>query len=55
MVTGQDLIGAGCKPGAQMKLMLDFARKLHFEGVEREEALKKTLAAFEGEGKRWTD
>ena len=55
MVTGQDLIGAGCKPGAQMKLMLDFARKLHFEGVEREEALEKTLAAFEGEGKRWTD
>ncbi|MBR4441859.1 MAG: CCA tRNA nucleotidyltransferase [Clostridia bacterium] len=46
MVTGQDLLDAGRRPGAQMKPMLDFARRLHFEGVDREEALARTLEEF---------
>ncbi|MBO4884148.1 MAG: CCA tRNA nucleotidyltransferase, partial [Clostridia bacterium] len=46
MVTGQDLLDAGRRPGARMKPMLDFARRLHFEGVDREEALARTLEEF---------
>ena len=48
MVSGQELIDAGCRPGAQMKAMLDYARGLHFEGVNREAALARTLARFAG-------
>ncbi len=46
MVTGDDLIRAGVVPGKQMKEMLAFARKLHFSGIERKNALHQTLIQF---------
>ena len=44
MVTGQDLIAAGLKPGPAFKGWLQRARELHFSGVERPAALRQVLA-----------
>lgn len=46
MVQGDDLIRAGVKPGPAMKDMLAFARKLHFSGIEKKNALQQTLKQF---------
>ena len=46
MVTGQDLIRAGYRPGEQFKDMLRFARQLHFSGLDREHALPQLMGAF---------
>lgn len=43
-VKGEDLIKAGLKPGANFKEILDYALKLRLAEVEKEEALKQTLA-----------
>ena len=44
MVTGQDLIAAGLKPGPAFSGWLKRARELHFSGLERPLALKQVLA-----------
>lgn len=43
-VRGEDLIAHGFKPGKQMGELIRYAHELHLEGVEKEEALEKTLA-----------
>ena len=43
-VTGRDLIAAGLAPGADFSEILAYAHKLHLAGVEKESALKQTLA-----------
>lgn len=43
-VMGQDLIDAGLKPGKQFSEYLEYAHKLRLAGVEKESALKQTLA-----------
>lgn len=43
-VMGRDLIEAGLKPGGQFSELLAFAHKLHLAGIDKEEALKQTLA-----------
>ena len=44
MVTGQDLIRAGLKPGPDFSRWLQKARMLHFSGIERDRALSQVLA-----------
>lgn len=44
MVTGQDLIAAGLKPGPRFGALLKRARELHFAGQEKPAALKQLLA-----------
>ena len=44
MVTGQDLIDAGLKPGPVFSELLARARTLHFAGLERRQALRQVLA-----------
>lgn len=44
MVTGQDLIRAGLKPGPRFSEWLGRARMLHFSGIERDRALAQILA-----------
>ena len=46
-VMGRDLIAAGLKPDKNFSLLLKYAHSLHLKGVEKEEALKKTLAYAE--------
>lgn len=46
-VTGKDLIDAGLKPGERFSELLAYAHKLHLSGVDRETALKQTLALAE--------
>ncbi len=43
-VTGQDLIKAGLKPGIHFSKILAYAHKLRLAGVEKDNALKQTLA-----------
>ena len=43
-VMGRDLIDAGLKPGNDFSEILAYAHKLHLSGVEKENALKQTLA-----------
>lgn len=43
-VTGRDLLEAGLAPGSDFSGFLAYARKLHLAGVDRESALKQTLA-----------
>lgn len=45
-VTGKDLIQAGLKPDKNFSEILRFAHKLRLAGVEKESALKQTLANF---------
>ena len=47
MVTGQDLVAAGLRPGADFKRLLQRARELHFAGLEKQRALKQVLAEAE--------
>lgn len=46
MVTGQDLIAAGRRPGENFGEMLQRARMLHFSGIERQLALRQVLAEY---------
>lgn len=43
-VMGRDLVEAGMKPGKNFSDILEYAHKLRLAGVERESALKQTLA-----------
>ena len=43
-VTGQDLLDAGLAPGKAFSELLAYAHKLRLAGIERESALKQTLA-----------
>ena len=43
MVTGQDLIDAGLRPGRDFAELLKRARMLHFSGVDRNNALRQIL------------
>ena len=43
-VMGRDLIAAGLTPDLHFKELLNYAHKLHLAGVEKESALKQTLA-----------
>ncbi|MGN1235600.1 MAG: HD domain-containing protein, partial [Christensenellaceae bacterium] len=43
-VQGADLIAAGFKPGKAFRFALSYARKLHLAGVEKESALRQTIA-----------
>lgn len=43
-VMGRDLIAAGLKPSADFTPILEYAHKLRLAGVEKENALKQTLA-----------
>ena len=43
-VMGRDLMEAGLKPGSQFAELLEYAHKLRLAGVEKELALKQTLA-----------
>lgn len=43
-VTGEDLIAAGYTPGERFREILDFAHKLRLAGIEKESALRQTLA-----------
>ena len=43
MVTGEDLIAAGLRPGPNFKKLLARARSLHFSGVDRRAALRQVL------------
>ncbi len=46
-VTGKDLIEAGLCPGKRFTELLAYAHKLHLSGVDKETALKQTLAYAE--------
>ncbi len=43
-VMGADLIAAGMRPGPEFSDLLAFAHNLHLSGVNKEDALKQTLA-----------
>jgi tRNA nucleotidyltransferase (CCA-adding enzyme) len=43
-VSGNDLIEAGLTPGKDFSDFLSYAHKLRLAGIEKEEALKQTLA-----------
>ena len=43
-VMGADLIAAGMKPGRAMGEALAYAHKLHLKGMDKEQALRQTLA-----------
>ena len=43
-VTGKDLIEAGLKPDDKFSEYLSYAHKLRLSGIEKESALKQTLA-----------
>jgi len=54
-VMGRDLLEAGLEPGPDFSHLLAHARKLHLAGVDRDSALKQTLAyARKGRKKRKT-
>lgn len=44
MVTGQDLLDAGLKPGENFGQLMLRARQLHFAGIERKNALRQLLS-----------
>jgi len=44
MVTGEDLIRAGLRPGPQFSAWISRARQLHFSGLEKSRALTQVLA-----------
>ena len=44
MVTGQDLIKAGLRPGRDFSEILHRARMLHFSGIEKKAALRQVVA-----------
>ncbi|MBQ3574867.1 MAG: HD domain-containing protein [Clostridia bacterium] len=44
MVTGQDLVNAGLKPGKDFSEILQRARQLHFSGIEKKAALRQVVA-----------
>lgn len=46
MLTGQDLLDAGLRPGPQFSEMLERARELHFSGIEPKNALAQILRSF---------
>ena len=48
MVTGADLVKAGCTPGPLFACMLRRARELHFAGFEKDRALKQVMAEAAG-------
>ena len=43
-VMGRDLIAAGLEPGEDFSEILEYAHKLRLAGIEKESALKQTLA-----------
>ncbi|MCF0149803.1 MAG: tRNA nucleotidyltransferase, partial [Firmicutes bacterium] len=43
-VAGRDLIEAGLSPGPEFKAYLEYAHKLRLAGIDKESALKQTLA-----------
>ena len=43
-VTGRDLVEAGLEPGEYFSEVLAYAHKLRLAGIEKEDALKQTLA-----------
>ena len=45
-VTGKDLIDAGLEPDESFTQILEYAHKLRLAGVEKDSALKQTLAQF---------
>ncbi len=45
-VTGKDLIDAGLEPDESFTQILEYAHKLRLAGIEKESALKQTLAQF---------
>lgn len=45
-VQGRDLVDAGLKPGAYFKELLAYAHKLRLAGIDKETALKQTLAYY---------
>ena len=47
MVTGQDLIQAGLKPGKDFGELLRRGRMLHFSGLERAVALRQLLGEYQ--------
>lgn len=47
MVTGQDLIKAGLKPGKDFSEILQRARMLHFSGIEKKAALRQVVSETE--------
>lgn len=44
MVTREDLVAAGIRPGEALEALLARARQLHFSGLERRRALEQVLA-----------
>ena len=52
MVTGQDLVDSGLKPGPDFARWLDRARQLHFAGQDRARALAQVLAEARSEAAR---
>ena len=45
-VTGRDLIAVGMKPGPELGKALAYAHRMHLAGVDRDTALRQTLAEF---------
>lgn len=43
-VSGKDLIDSGLTPGGSFSEILDYAHKLRLAGIDKESALKQTLA-----------
>ena len=52
MVTGQDLVAAGLKPGPAFAGWLERARLLHFAGLDRAHALSQVLAEARSQAER---
>lgn len=51
-VTGQDLIDAGIRPSKSFSEYLEYAHKLRLAGIEKESALRQTLAYARKSGKK---
>ena len=49
-VLGADLIKAGLTPGVYFSELLEYATKLRLAGIEKENALKQTLAYAKSKG-----
>ena len=49
---GRDLIAAGISPSERFSGYLEYAHKLRLAGVEKESALRQTLALAEKNGDR---
>ncbi len=50
MVTGDDLIAAGLKPGAAFAALLRRGRMLHFAGLEKKNALRQLISEYNMNG-----